>query len=192
MEEKHLEYLRHQYASEPRRQRLDRLLSMDDALEIMCAFVSSGGSLINFAKIWDVRFCDIMRWIRTDSVRNERYELALKDRKEYSFEAVMGELHDIGLVDMRQIFEPDGSLKPVDQWPKSAAAAVASLDVQEERDQEGQVIGHTKKVKFHDKAKAIALIAKTHKEFIERVEETKTLKLEDLVLASYQKLEEKK
>lgn len=49
--------------------------------------------------------------------------------KQATEDQIIGELVRIGLSDVRQLFDTNGQLLPVEQWSDAAAASVASLDV---------------------------------------------------------------
>lgn len=171
-----------------RQERLEDLIFKPDALDIMCSFVANGGTLVDFAKLHDVRFSDLMRWIRKDKERTKSYEDAIRDRNEWTVETILQELRLMASFDIRDLYDDDGNLKPISSWPKHAAAAVAGIEINElfeGRGDEREMIGLAKKLKLWDKTKAIEQLGKTQKLFVDRVEETKVLKLEDLVLASY-------
>lgn len=188
MTEDQIKIIKDMHGPESRNERLQRLLSMDDAMDIMCSFVASGGTLVHFARLWDIRYPDIMKWIRSDSIRAKRYDDAIKDRNEYTIETILQELRDIALFDIRDLYDNNNNLKPVHQWPRHTASVVSSVETDEifeGRGEEREMIGLTKKIKLWDKLKAIEQLGKTQALFVDRVEETRTIKLEDLVLASY-------
>lgn len=88
---------------------------------------------------------------------------ARAQRTEITADRVLRELARVGFSDARRLFSPDGSLRPVAEWPDDAAAAVSSVEVFEELEGRGenrQVIGHTKKLKLWDKGHALELLAK--------------------------------
>jgi len=60
--------------------------------------------------------------------------------------------------DARRLFRPDGSLIPVHELDDETAAAIASVEVREEFEGQGEgrkLVGYTRKVKFWDKNAAI-------------------------------------
>lgn len=188
MNDEQNQYISSQYGPKTRQERLEDLIFKPDALDIMCSFVANGGTLVDFAKLHDVRFSDLMRWIRKDKERTKSYEDAIRDRNEWTVETILQELRLMAGFDIRDLYDDAGNLKPISSWPKHAAAAVAGIEVNElfeGRGDEREMIGLAKKVKLWDKTKAIEQLGKTQKLFVDRVEETKTLTLEDLVLASY-------
>lgn len=66
-----------------------------DLLKKICRHVASGGSLIDLAKMHEIRYCDIMQWLRADSERSKQYEMALSDRSEWAIELALRELHEV-------------------------------------------------------------------------------------------------
>lgn len=78
-------------------------------------------------------------------------------------ERVLTEIARIGLSDTRKLFDAQNNLLPASEWPDDVAAAVADLEVMdlfEGRGPEKQRIGYLKKVKQHDKVKALDILAK--------------------------------
>lgn len=164
--------------------RTARILARADLLDVICIHVSNGGTLIELAKQFDIQFGSLSNWIHADKERNRRYLAALNDRGEWSQERVLQELRMLGLSDIRVLFHENGSLKPVTEWPEEIARAVASIEVFEEFAGSGEdkaQIGWTKKVKFWDKTRALELVGKNLKLFTDKIENSTTVKLEDLV-----------
>jgi len=173
----------------PASERLKRLLEDPNLMDTICTHVAAGGTLIDLCEdTWNVQYGRISNWIHADKERSKRYIQALNDRAEWGTEIVLRELRRLGLSDIRKIFKEDGSLKPVEEWPAEISAAVASIEVDELFEGSGkerQQIGFTKKVKFWDKGRALELLGKNLRLFIERHESANVAKLEDLVMASF-------
>jgi Terminase small subunit len=148
--------------------------------------VVSGGSVIDLADTLNLRYCDIMQYIRSDKTRSEIYDKALQDRTEWARERVLQEMQRIATIDMREAYGPNGELKPVSEWPPGLAAAVSAIETHEETDSEGNGIGTTKRVKFWDKTKSLEMLAKNLKLLTDKVEHTGSLTLEQLVAKSYE------
>lgn len=74
-------------------------------------------------------------------------------------EMVVQELARIGFSSIKNLFKPDGTLKPLNEWDDDISAAVSSIEVEEIR-QGRKVIGHTKKVKLWSKAPALTDLSK--------------------------------
>lgn len=79
----------------------------------------------------------------------------LEKKSELKAERVLNEIARIAFSDLRKAFDERGGLKDIKDLDDDTAAAVASVEVIEERDKEGNLIGFTKKLKLWDKNKAI-------------------------------------
>ena len=80
--------------------------------------------------------------------------------KKYSLtiDSVIGELSKIVHADLRKVFNENGSMKPIADWPDDMAGAIGSVEVEELFGGDGkdrQMIGYTKKVKLWDKNTAL-------------------------------------
>ena len=105
-------------------------------------------------------------------------------KMEIQSEKVLGELKTLGHSDIRLLFDDNGAVKPISQWPDEIAKAVEAIQVVEEfeyhaggfycdscgRKQSKELIGQTKKVKLWDKPKALELMGKHKKLFTEKTE----------------------
>lgn len=154
-----------------------------ETMETICAHVSNGGSLVDLCQTWGVRYSDMIRWVNSDDDRLKEYSRAIIDRSEWVKETILNEIKRIATTDIRQIFRPDGSVRPVDEWPDSIAMAVQSIETVEEFSGKGasrEHIGWTKKIKLWNKEKAIELLGKHLQLFTDRHEIVVT-RLEDLV-----------
>jgi len=97
---------------------------------------------------------------------------------------VLGELVRIAKSDVRKLFDDNGGLLPPSQWPDDMAGAVASVEVDEifqGYGEDREHIGYTKKVKLWKKEKALELLGKNLSLFVERVEVSGKISLEDLI-----------
>jgi len=80
-------------------------------------------------------------------------------RTKIDADRVIQELARIGLVDVRKLFNLDGTLMRLDKLDDDTAAAIAGIEVNELRDAEGFVLGHAKKIKLVDKLGALTKLA---------------------------------
>lgn len=170
----------------PGKSRLQEILSQPDALRIICRHVANGGCLIELAKMWSVKYCDITEWMHQVPERYKKYREAVQDRSDWAVESVLYEIRQIGQADLRQAFNERGALKEPHEWPDNLAACIAAVDVKEEFDDDGKLVGYTKKIKLWDKLKANELRGKQLAMFVERHKHEVT-NLEDLILASHKK-----
>lgn len=78
-------------------------------------------------------------------------------------ERVLLELARLAFLDPRQLYQADGTLRPIKELPDDVAACLSSIEVTEECRGEGEnreLVGLTKKVRLWDKPKALALLCK--------------------------------
>lgn len=95
------------------------------------------------------------------------------ERTQLTADRVITEVARLGFSDLRKLFDDKGALLPVTAWPEDMAAAVSSVEVDElfEGFGENRVqVGYTKKVKLWDKPRALELLGKHLKLWVERVE----------------------
>ena len=159
-------------------------VQLNNALQEIC----EGGSLIIFCKKHKLKYSETVNWIYDDKDRQKKYETALQARGEWVAQRLLAELQRIGFVDIRKLFNDDGSIRNVSELSDEVAAAVAGIDIQEARfDKDGdEVEPRTRKIKLVDKLKAIELLGKNLKMFTDKHEHSGTLSLEELVVGSMQ------
>lgn len=95
-------------------------------------------------------------------------------RVEVKCDDILRELMRIAMVDVSKAFDASGNLLPLHEIPEDVRRAIAGIEIQERamgEDDDGLVL-RTKKVKFWDKPKALELLGKHLKLFIDRVEHT--------------------
>lgn len=154
-----------------RRERLARILNDPDFITTVCDHVANGGTLVGLAKAYDVRFSDLMRHIRSNTEYSKRYEQALADRNEWTVESLTEIITRLKDFDIRRLYDNDGRLLSPRDWPDDIAVAVSSVKSDE--------------VKLIDKTKAIDMLGKHIKYFVEKIEHSGSLKLEDIIIGSY-------
>lgn len=169
------------------RERFEALTLRASFIDDVFAHIANGGTLITIAEAWGVRHSDIAGHIGAHQPLRERYDFALVVRNEWEQERCLQELRAIMTVDIRNAYNPDGTLKNVRDLPAALAAALSSIETDELFEGHGdtrEMVGYTRKVKFWDKAKAIELFMKKHGLLIERKQVTITRTLEDILSAS--------
>ena len=160
-------------------------ISQEEAIQA-CIHVANGGS---FADISEKHGFDMHYFIEMvrRKVGPNVVDDAMNRRDAWLREVVLREVLRIGLSDLREIFNDDGSLKPISQWSRGAAAAVSSVEVEElfsGRGTDRQHVGFTKKIKFWDKSKALDKLGKQANLFTPKVEISADMTLAELVLKS--------
>ena len=105
-------------------------------------------------------------------------------------EWVLQELMKVAGVDIKDVYDDAGNLKPIHEIEDSARRAIASIETEELYEGFGKdrvQIGHTKKIRYWDKLKALDLLGKHLKLFSDRVEIEAGKSLEDLIGGSFNK-----
>ena len=157
----------------------------------VCNHVSNGGSAIELAEMLYVRYSDLMQFINQDINRQTAYRQAIKDREEWAREKILGEIRALGTYDIRTLFNENGGLKPISEWPDDVARAVSALEISEEFDGSGSdrvQTGWLKKVKTVDRLKALEMAAKNLAMLTEKHEVKGELTLDQLIMATQDKL----
>ena len=72
--------------------------------------------------------------------------------------------------DARKLFDDNGAVLPVSQWPDDAAAAIGGLDVAEIGLGDGDALGVVKKLKLIDKRGALDSLARHLGMFVDKQE----------------------
>lgn len=167
-------------------EKTNQLLLIPNIFEIVCSAVANGGSLTQLCADWGVRYYDVITWITSDIERNKTYNKSILARDEWFVSTLLRELQLIATADIKDMFDEHGSLKPIDDWPPGLSKCVEAIQVDEIWEGTGkdrEQTGLTKRIKFNSKLKAIELLGKYLKMFIDRVELSGTVRtLEDLVV----------
>jgi len=150
-------------------------LKEEDRLDFICSWVSNGGSLIDLCKNLSIQYSPVIRWINKEDDRRKQYDVALKDREEWMVQELINELKKICSVDVRRAFDSEGNILSPHEMPEEVVKAMGAFDI----DDTGRV-----KVKFLDKLKAIEVLGKNLKMFVDRVEHSGSLTLEQMVEGS--------
>lgn len=141
----------------PYREKLSLIVEAENRIEDICAHIANGGDLITLCRDYGVRYSDVINWINVDKERSRQYGLALVARDEWMAQRLLVELRAIGESDIRQAFNPDGTLRAPGEWPEGLARAIASVDSEELIDSEGEYRGTAKKIKLWPKMEALKL-----------------------------------
>lgn len=106
---------------------------------------------------------------------------------------VLSELHEIAFSDFEEAYKEDGTIRDVKDMPASLRKAIASIEVDELWEGQGQdrtQVGVTKKIKFWPKDKALDQLGRYLKMFIDKVEHSGSLDLEAIIVESNKKTED--
>lgn len=157
--------------------RVGELLSHPLFMETVCEHIANGSSLVWLAQKLSISYSDIIKWIRSNKDRSERYNAALKDRNELVIESTLSMLQEVSQFDIRTLYDSEDRLKPIEQWSDQAARVVSSIKPGE----------HGTEVKLADRLKAAELIGKNKALFVDKHEVVKKISLIDLIAGSYDK-----
>lgn len=128
------------------------------------AYIANGGNATQAAitagyspKSAGVQGCELLKDPNVSAQLSARKkEIAEKFR--LRTEDVLAQLAKIVYADPRKVFDANGALIPVSEWPEEVAAGIASVEVDMQYVDEGnerKLVGRTGKVKFWDKNAAI-------------------------------------
>ncbi len=84
-------------------------------------------------------------------------------RLDLTGEQVLRELARIGFSDIRQLFDEDGTLRPIRTLDEQTAAMISSLEhdaIYSGTGKNRKLVGHTNKVKLWDKVQALVTLAR--------------------------------
>lgn len=106
-------------------------------------------------------------------------------------ELIIAELLHIARVDIGALYDDTGALKPIHDIPEAARRAIGGIDMDELWEGQGadrEQVGITKKVKLLDKIRALELLGKHLKLFVDRMDVTSNgLSLAELVALGEQR-----
>lgn len=145
---------------------INTLLADPSTINQICDNVASGGSLIDLCNTWQVRYCDVMRWINDNNERKAAYAQAINDRGEWFIQRVLKEIQLMGTVDFAEAFDKNGKLKSPADMPEAITRSINSIDVHEMPEEIGG--GVVKKLKFESKLKALEMLGKNMFMFVEK------------------------
>jgi len=156
-------------------QKLEEYVVADPNLIMtVCDNIVNGSSLTEVAKTWGIRYSDLYKWVVADEERHELYKRALDQKKDYLSSRIIDELKYIGLADLRKVYDEEGNVKPMSQWPDDIAAAVGSI----KKTMDGV------EIKVNDKLKALQMMGQEMAMFSTKVEHSGKVSLEALIASS--------
>lgn len=156
--------------------------------------VAMGSTLRRIASNWAVPYPWVFKHVMGDPDLKHKYELALGERKEYMLQFLFDQFKTLAESDLRQLFNKDGSMKAIHEWPENAAQWVSAVEVDELFEgagKERQQIGFTKKVKLWDKMKALESLAKHMNFVVDSKENSGKLTWEALIMMSMKAVAER-
>lgn len=129
-------------------------LADPDFILQICQEVYEGQALSQIATTHGIRYWVLHDWIHSDEDRLTHYQNADRARRDYFRDRSLIALQQVAFGDIRSLFNPDGSLKPVDQMTPDMGGALHSIDVHE-----GPTGNRTVKVRMSDRLDAIKTLS---------------------------------
>ena len=171
------------------RERLAAIQSNPDAPEIIFSHIRNGGSYIDLAEVWQVRYSDLVNWVYIHHA--EAYAQALAARDEWTKEKLLTEVRALATMDTSQAYNEDGSLKAIADMPPALAKSLSMIETDDLFSGAGkdrERVGTTKKVKFYNKLEAIKMLGQEAANMFTQKHEVKgKVTLEDIVSGSWPK-----
>ena len=122
-----------------------------------------GMNEIDICNKMGLSFRKLQFWIRQNEVRLKLYSNAMELHKEFFILRIIKELTAIGLVDIAGAFNPNGTLKAIDDIPVEIRRVISGLEVKEtfiDTPDGKKWDGYLKTVKMNDKIKSLELLGK--------------------------------
>jgi len=172
------------------------LIRREDTMDAICAHVGAGGALQDLVDIWHaqakasgapggvVRFAAIWRWVAEDKARFALWLESNNVAAQADLARADQALRAMAFADIRELFDAQGRVRPVSEWPHDLAMLVQGLDVTElfSKGEEAAVLeGLLKKVKLSDRRAAIEILLKRRGGLVEKREVAGKVTLENIV-----------
>jgi hypothetical protein len=167
----------HTYKS--RHEKAQALFREPEFLDHVCEEIAEGRTLAEICKEHDIPYGLVFRWIKSDEAREDHYNVAVEARKANLEDRVLSGIVGVSEASVADLVDEDGNLQSVKSLPARVAQSVSAFDVT--IDETGRV---TKKVRMHDKLRALDMIGRSQRMFTERLEVNGSVQLADLVAAS--------
>ncbi len=152
---------------------LSDVLSIDD----ICDNVSNGSTLAQYCRDRGLNFGDVRHWIEASNLRKRQYNDSLAARRDWAAQTLCHMVLEMVKFDPKSVFFPDGTIKPLAEWPAEARAALDSFE-------SDKTTGQLTKVRFNSRLKAIELMGKTVGMFADKLEVEGKGTFMDVVLGS--------
>lgn len=166
-------------------------------MDSICQFIACGGTLIEWCRRNEMIYSVVTKWINEVKDRRESLKASFDMRDDYLSEMVVRNLRQFADVDIGKAYDEAGNLLPLDRMPDDVRRCIAGFEVTvddvqvseaEQKQADGSIVRVsrqaqtlTKKVKLVDPAKAVELLGKYRKMFVDRMDHSGKVTLADLV-----------
>lgn len=114
--------------------------------------------------------------------RTKAVRAAVQRDHELTAARTLEEIRRIGLSDIGEMFDSNGHLRPLQDLPREARAAIASVKVSKKNLTAGDgIVEDVVEIKLWDKIRALEMAAKHHGLLVERLQVTGELTLSDKI-----------
>lgn len=137
-------------------------------MQVLFDHISNGGSLLDISKLWGLSYIKLKRMIYADESLTIQLKDAEVERDTYLKERIIQETSRMSTYNLKDIYNPDGTIKNVTEMPDSLTASIKEVD------SDGSL-------KFHDKSKSLELLGKRLGLFVDRKEISGTITLEQAI-----------
>lgn len=164
-----------------RREKFIATMAEPEVLEIFCDRISDGATMGDLSRELSANFRWLHEWFN-DPEFPERREMLLgaeAARDALAKEDIIGQLHRLANIDIRDIYDDAGNVKSIKNMPAHIAKAISSIDVVE--NEKGEM---TKKIRFVDRGQMLALGGRRQKMFVDKMEVVGQMSLEQAVMES--------
>jgi hypothetical protein len=146
--------------------------------------MANGMMVLDVCKEMGVTYSQLLTYVHADPGRDKDFSSAVKQGESWQIIRLAQELNSIGLHDLGGVLNEDGTVKPMSEIPESLRRCIASIEVAETFEMvDGNRVwtGYIKTVKLIDKIKAIDLLYKKLKVFVDEIHVSGTVKVEHSV-----------
>lgn len=159
-----------------------------DFFEELLDAISDGATLADFTKAKRIRYRSLQEWIHGDQGRLSKYVTAMEARTNKVRDVVLRGLTDLASVDLKDLFDIDGTMKPLHMMPDGVTKLISNFEIETSMTESGQV-SKTGKVKIPDRIRAFENLGRTVGMFKDNIKLDGNMTLASLVEASQAKTE---
>jgi hypothetical protein len=159
-----------------------------DRFDKLLDHIVNGGCVIEYCSSHKVQYSKLIKLIKLDTTKKKQYDEAIEARNEWTKNCILRVLNQIITFDIKDLYDADGNLKPIQSLPKHVSMSIASVKTKEQFDLVGgktEVASEVMDVKLIDKLKAIDLMGKYLNLFIEKKEISGSITLEKMLEDTY-------
>lgn len=155
-------------------------LSDPEAIERLVDWIIAGGTTTGYCVRHDLHYPILARWL-TESERSRRMQSADLMRDRNLWERTIERMREFIEHDPAMLYNENGKLLKISEMSIAARRTLVGMESVEMLDDEGNLMGYTKKVKFFDPAKAAELMGKFLKMFVQKHELTVSKSLAEIL-----------